>query len=145
MNCATCTAGDGGSVGEPRLWFEGSVFLDAGPGSAFEWNLALERYLQVRAANIAYVTVRYHAVGAGAGTTTLQFQRTSVPTDDSGAFENMGAPLALTRGRGYLRSAFGQDTTVGAHGLMRFVMSNAGTGSDWALVHLSVWVVLQQT
>lgn len=125
------------------LWFEETVFCDGASGTATTWVLPLEQSLKVGGATVAFITLHFQAVGAGAGTTTLQFERSSILSDDNDAWESLGGNVAFTRTKFWQRKTFGQDTATWAHGLLRFKLTNSGATENWCMIRLRIWVTLQ--
>jgi len=132
-------------AGQPRLWFDKWVYLDASTGQN-TWRLPANELLPFGDARGVLFTVEYAGVGAGAASVELIFERSSAATARSALFEAMNVtPIPLTQARsGFLR-AFSVDGTAGdkhPRGVGSVSLENT-SATDWAAVRVRVWYAIQ--
>ncbi|MFZ4580423.1 MAG: hypothetical protein ACOYOB_18720 [Myxococcota bacterium] len=133
------------TIGEPFRWLDLVIPLDGSAGSATSYTLPRELSLFVGSANQATFAVDVAAIGPGATTTTLKLQRSQSGDPAADEFEDTGVSQLLTRMRSYYTFSLGRDGTgfASPRGCIRVVLTNTGSASAYALVHLRVWVTLQ--
>lgn len=134
----------------PHLWHDGLYFLDPNTGSsplpgAWSWEMPAALFMPMNNNTNAYYTVQFEAMGPGAGSVKVDFQRSAIPTEVFAAWETMNSAttFALAREAAYKSIAFGQNGAAGDKGPMGYqrvrLYNTDTTAGNWAAVRVRIW------
>ncbi len=127
----------------PFLWADKVIYLDGagGPGTT-KWAMSAADVLPMRERTFAAYTVDFAA--SGTGTAVADFQRTAMPTERDGAWENMlPSAAALAAGSGFVNKSFAADgtSTLAPRGYQRVQFRNTHA-TDAVVIRARVWAHL---